>query len=254
MVIAGFSFQDKLRKIQFFQKTFLVADTRMKVVLGMFFLTFSNVDIWFTERELVWKIYSAAETLLTTQKVEIIDKKEFATVTLNKENKTFVMHIAAFSVDSNVHTSQQAQIFLLDIEKVTISSEYADYTDVFSPNSTTELPKYTDINNHFINLIDDKQPPYGLINSLRPVGLEMLKTYIETNLANSFIRPSNLPISAPILFIPKKNDSFWLYIDYHGLNNLTIKNWYPLSLIGKFLDHLGHAKCFTLFDLTIAYH
>ena len=53
MVIAGFSLQDKLGKVRFFQETFLVADTRMEVVLEMLFLTLSNADIRFAERELV---------------------------------------------------------------------------------------------------------------------------------------------------------------------------------------------------------
>ena len=53
MVIAGFSLQNKLGKVRFFQETFLVADTRMEVVLGMPFLTLSNADIRFAERELV---------------------------------------------------------------------------------------------------------------------------------------------------------------------------------------------------------
>ena len=66
MVIAGFSLQHKLGKVRFFQKTFLVADNRMEVVLGMPFLTFSNANIRFAEQELVWRTYIAAEVLPTT--------------------------------------------------------------------------------------------------------------------------------------------------------------------------------------------
>ena len=207
MVIAGFSLQDKLKKVRIFQETFLVANTRIEVVLGMLFLTFSNADIRFAERELVWRTYSAAEALPTTQKVEIIDKKEFAVVALNEKNETLVVHMAAFSVDSNVHASQQAQISLLDVEKVTISSKYTDYTNVFSPNSAAELPKHTGINDYPIDLIDNKQPLYGPIYSLGPMELETLKTYIKTNLANGFIKPSKSPAGAPILFICKKDSS-----------------------------------------------
>ena len=69
------------------------------------FLTLCKADIRFAERELVWRTYSAAEALLTTQKVEIIDKKEFAAAALNKEDKTFVVHMAALSMYSNVHAS-----------------------------------------------------------------------------------------------------------------------------------------------------
>ena len=50
MATAGFLLQDKLGKVRFFQETFLVADTRMEVVLGMPFLILSNADIRFAER------------------------------------------------------------------------------------------------------------------------------------------------------------------------------------------------------------
>ena len=44
--------------------------------------------------------------------------------------------------------------------------------------------------------------------------LETLKAYIETNLANDFIRPSKSPAGAPILFDQKSDGSFWLCLDY----------------------------------------
>ena len=54
-----------------------MADTKIEVVLGMLFLTLSNADIRFAERKLVWRTYSATKALSTTQRVEIIGKKEF---------------------------------------------------------------------------------------------------------------------------------------------------------------------------------
>ena len=84
--------------------------------------------------------------------------------------------------------------------------------------------------------------------------LETLKAYIETNLANGLIRPSKSPAGAPILFDRKSDGSLRLCVDYRGLNNLTIKNRYPLPLIGESLDRLGRAKRFTQLDLTSAYH
>ena len=70
-----------------------------------------------------------------------------------------------------------------------------------------ELLKYTNMNNHFIDLIDNNQLLYGPIYSLGPVELETLKTYIKTNLANGFIRPSKSLAGTPIRFIWKKNGS-----------------------------------------------
>ncbi len=90
--------------------------------------------------------------------------------------------------------------------------------------------------------------------NLGPVELETLKAYIKNNLANGFIRPSKSPTRAPILFDKKPDGSLRLYVDYQGLNNLTIKNWYPLSLVRESLDRLGRAQRFTQLDLTNTYH
>ncbi len=117
-----------------------------------------------------------------------------------------------------------------------------------------ELPENTGMNEHAIELVDGKQPPYGPIYALSPVKLETLKTYIETHLKTDFIRPSKSPAGALILFDKKLNSSLRLCVNYRDLNNLTIKNRYPLLLIGKALDRLGWAKRFTQLDLTSAYH
>ncbi len=117
-----------------------------------------------------------------------------------------------------------------------------------------ELPENTDLNEHTIELVEGKQPPYGSIYALSPVELETLKTYIETHLKTGFIWPSKSPAGAPILFDKKPNGSLHLCIDYQGLNNLTIKNRYPLPLIREALDRLDRAKRFTQLDLTNAYY
>ena len=71
-----------------------------------------------------------------------------------------------------------------------------------------ELPKYINIIDHFIILINDKQLPSSIIYNLKLVELEILKTYIETNLVNGFIRPSKSLVNISILFICKKDGSF----------------------------------------------
>ena len=117
-----------------------------------------------------------------------------------------------------------------------------------------ELPENTNINEHVIKLKVGKLPPYGPIYSIEPVVLETLKTYIKTHLKTGFIWSSKSPAAAPILFDKKPDSSLWLCINYQGLNNLTIKNRYPLTLIGEALDGLGKVKRFTQLDLTSAYH
>ena len=135
-----------------------------------------------------------------------------------------------------------------------VPAKYLNFADVFSPDLAFKLPKHIGINNHAIELVDGQQPPYEPIYSLRPVELETLKAYIETNLANGFIRPSKSPAGTPILFEQKSDNSLWLCVKYWGINNLTIKTRYPLPLIGELLDRLGRARRFTQLDLTSAYH
>ena len=78
---------------------------------------------------------------------------------------------------------------MLDIKKEMISAKYLNYTNVFSQDFVGELSEHSNINDNPIYLIDDKKPLYSLIYSLGSLELETLKTYIETNLANTFIRP-----------------------------------------------------------------
>ena len=149
-------------------------------------------------------------------RVEIIDKSEFVAVAMNADKEIFVIHIAALAEPTTmpIHPFCQAQVVALTSEKTGIPTEYSEFCNVFSSDSAVELPKYTKINNHSTNLLNNKQPLYGPIYSLGPVELETLKTYIEANLASGFIRPSKSPASAPIPFIRKNFSSLCLCVDY----------------------------------------
>ena len=67
------------------------------MVLKMPFLTFTKADIWFAEQKVVWRIYTAAEAVPTTRRINIIDKKEFAAAALNADDKAFVLHVVALA-------------------------------------------------------------------------------------------------------------------------------------------------------------
>lgn len=131
--------------------------------------------------------------------------------------------------------------------------EYSNLVDVFSPKLVVELANYIRINNHIIYLINNKQPFCKLIYSPEFMELKILTTYIKINLANYFIIPLKSFVDAPIFFVWKFDNSFCLYVNYQGLNNVTIKNQYLLFLIYAFLNWLSWAKQFTELNLTSAY-
>ena len=107
MVLASFQVENTFGSARFFQKTFLLADLNIKVVLGMPFLTFSNVDIKFAQKELIWRFYIAAKALLTTKRVEIIDREEFAKAALDKHIKAFMVHVT-FLLTIAIHPAKEA--------------------------------------------------------------------------------------------------------------------------------------------------
>ena len=257
MIIIDFQVEDKANRPRFFQEIFLVANTQFEVILRMLFLKISNADMSFSEKTLTWKTYTTNKALPTTKRVQIIDKKDFVIATLDAKSETFVMHVAFRKQEEMpVHSKKQAQVRVLLFNKAPtkVLAEYSDYSDVFSVEHAAELPENTGMNEHAIKLEEGKQPPFRPIYSLGPVELETLKTYIKANLANGFIRPSKSPTKAPILFDRKPDRILRLCVDYQGLNNITIKNQYPLPLIGELLDWLGWARRFTQLDLTNAYY
>ena len=78
----------------------------------------------------------------------------------------------------------------------------------------SKLLEHIGINKHTMILVKGQQPPYRSIYSLKPVELETLKAYIETNLANGFIRPFKFSVGAPILFDRKSDGSLRLCVNY----------------------------------------
>ena len=105
-----------------------------------------------------------------------------------------------------------------------------------------------------IDLQKGKEPHFGPIYSLSLPELNALRNCIEENLEKGFIRPSKSPAGAPILFVKKKDGSLRLCVDYRGLNQVTVKNRYPLPLIPELLDRLSQASIFTKIDLRSAYN
>ena len=71
------------------------------------------------------------------------------------------------------------------------------------------------------------RPLYGMSKD----ELEVLKKYLEDNLSKRTIRAFSFPAAAPVLFVKKPGGGLWFCMDYHGLNDLTIKNIYSQPLI-----------------------
>nr|GEV53315.1 putative reverse transcriptase domain-containing protein [Tanacetum cinerariifolium] len=92
--------------------------------------------------------------------------------------------------------------------------------------------------------------PYRLALSEMKELSDQLKELVD----KGFIRPSSSPWGASILFVKKKDGSFWMFIDYWELKKLTVKNRYPLPRNDDLFDQLQGSSVYSKIDLRSGYH
>ena len=84
--------------------------------------------------------------------------------------------------------------------------------------------------------------------------MEEVKKQIKELLEKGYIRPSSSPWGAPVLLVEKKDGTLRMCVDYRSLNEVTIKNKYPLPMINDLFDQLEGASVFSKIDLRSGYH
>ena len=84
--------------------------------------------------------------------------------------------------------------------------------------------------------------------------LAELKKQLRELLDKGYVQPSSSPWGAPVLFEEKKDDTQRMCIDYMSLNEVTIKNKYPLPRIDDLFVQLKGACVFSKINLRSGYH
>jgi len=135
----------------------------------------------------------------------------------------------------------------------TIPTEYHEFLPVFTEKEPTVPPPYRMQDRH-IPLEKGKTPPYEPLRPLNDEKMKALKEYLDINEKRGWIRPSTLLAGAPIHFVKKKDRGLRLYVDYQQLNEITIKDYIPLPLIGESLDQLSSATIYTILDIQDVYY
>ena len=140
--------------------------------------------------------------------------------------------------------------------------EFADYIrgyalcqfpQLFPDELSRQLPPSDRIQHPIDLTIGHKIPPRKLYRQSADK-LAETKPQIHEYFQTGYIRPSNGSFSAPVLLVKKKDSSIRMCIDYHGLNDITIKNNFPLPRIDDLHDRLGNARYFTKLDLYSGYY
>ncbi|WVZ89047.1 hypothetical protein U9M48_035506 [Paspalum notatum var. saurae] len=122
-----------------------------------------------------------------------------------------------------------------------------EYPDVF-PDELPGMPPDREVE-FLIELLPAKRQ-----YRVAPKEQELIKENIDELLGKGFIRPSSSPWAFPVLFVDKKDGTRRMCVDYRALNDVTIKNKYPLPRIDDLFDQLQGACVFSKIDPRSGYH
>ncbi|GKV48019.1 hypothetical protein SLEP1_g54860 [Rubroshorea leprosula] len=127
-----------------------------------------------------------------------------------------------------------------------------DFPNVF-PTELARLPPDREIE-FIIDLVPGTSPISQQPYRMAPAELIKVKKQLQELLDKGFIRLNTSPWGAPVLFVKKKDGSIRLCIDYRRLNQVTVKNKYPLPRIDDLFDQLQWACVFSKIDLRSGYY
>jgi len=208
--------------------------------------------IEFTEI-IVWNRKASAESefnhgmMSATFFTNLIQKKE------EKQKKIEVFSASMVDIEKALTSQKKTDL------RTILSDHYHEFLDVFDRTMTEKLPPLRgEGTDHQIKLeeVDGKEPkvPWGsLYNMTREKLLVLHKTLTEL-LNKQFIWVSNSPAAAPVLFVQKPEGELWFCVNYCGLNWITQKDHYPLSLIYETLQNIRQAQWYIKLNVIAAFH
>jgi hypothetical protein len=164
-------------------------------------------------------------------------------IRLTKEDGTIVEFNVAIQ-------AEQASLFNkvqgTSLNEIRIAQEYPDVFHEDLPG----MPPDCDI--EFIIELLPGTPPISKRSYRMPVNeLVELKKQIDELQSKGFIHPTSSPWGAPMLFVKKKDGIQRMCVDYRSLNEVTIKNKYPLPRIEDMFDQMKGASVFSKIDLRL---
>jgi hypothetical protein len=138
-------------------------------------------------------------------------------------------------------SEQVYEAIIPEIQNIPVVCEFPD---VF-PEDLPRLPPERDVE-FVIELKPGMAPISRRSYRMPPNELAELKIQLQDLLEKGFIRPSSSPWGCPAIFVKKKDQTLRMCVDYRPLNEVTIKNKYPLPRIDILFDQLTGARVFSI--------
>jgi hypothetical protein len=156
------------------------------------------------------------------------------------------------SIHVSIPVKASRQAFESIVQEIQDFPIVCEFLDVFSKD-LPGLPPERDVE-FVIELKPGTSPISRRSYHMPPNELAELKTQLQDLLGNGFIRPSSSPWGCLAIFDKKKDQTLRMCVNYRPLNEVTIKNKYPLPRIDLLFDQLTGAWVFSKIDLRSGYH
>ena len=219
-------------------------------LLGLDWLTRDNPHIDWAKRTVVaktrrrkiklplWTNQSLEGVSLTTMEVNQLHRE------LQRGADAWLVHVCQLEVDSTSAAVSE--------EPRELQALLQEFSDVFPEDLPPGLPPTRKLQ-HTIDLVPGSTPPVKPPYRMCEVELAELRKQVEMLLDKGYIKPSTSPFASPVLFVKKKGGDLRMCVDYRALNDITVKNRYPLPRVDEIFDQLKTAQYFTKIDLRSGY-
>ncbi len=157
-------------------------------------------------------------------------------------------HIAN-NIAAKANTEREAKTF-----EEMVPKWCRDFRDLFNKENFGELPEPKPWD-HAIELIPNANANLDCkVYPLNRAEQEELDKFLDENLSSGRIHPSKSPMASPFFFAKKKDGKLRPVQDYRKLNEMTIKNCYPLPLISELMDKLCSARYISRLNVCWGYN
>jgi hypothetical protein len=213
----------KIRRVVFVANLIVLESKGIDIILGIYYLSKYKVLINCAKKSV---------------KLTTLDGKELEVVA---DSPVTAKGIANHAKVNQVDAIQGSEVLVVN-----------EFANVFL-KELLGMPPDRDIE-FVIELKSGTTPIYKTPFRMTTLELVELNEHIKELLEKGFICPISSPWGAPVIFIPKKDGTQRLCVDYRALNKVIVKNKYSLPRIDDLFDQLHVACVFSKIDLRSGYH
>ncbi|KAJ0578410.1 putative nucleotidyltransferase, Ribonuclease H [Helianthus annuus] len=223
------------------------------MVLGVQWLLTLGSIVWnFMDMTMQFTIGNTQCSLkgVDSNKVSLCSANSMNTL-LGQQDKIVEAHLFSLQLQSNEEEFQH-ETKICDVKNDDqLTKLLTGFEDIFQTPTTLPPKRAFD---HRILLKDESQvinlKPYRYQSAQKDVIEKLTKELMDTGV----VRGSSSPFAAPVVLVKKKDGTWRFCIDYRRLNEVTIKNSYPIPLVDELFEELGNAVVFSKLDLRSGYH